>query len=351
LLLIVGLVAVVSGLVPGEVGKASSRAEAVTLTFANGDDSFVGVPEVERFVARVESLSHGRIRLNVMSEWGQGKPSYERTIVRDVQRGKADIAWVGVRVIDTFGVKSFQALQAPLLIDSYPLQRAVLRSEMPARMLAGLDRIGLVGLSLVANKLRHPFGTKPLAGRSDYKGKRIRVFASNVQTLTMRALGAQPSHEGWADLAGALIQHELQGMETDLTTYSAGDSDYPSIAPYATVNVTLWPRTIALVANGKAFAALSSEQQGWLRQAAADATAYSLRLPDPDQKALNRACAAGARAVVATPADLAALKAAVAPVYASIERDTQTRSFVQAIRALKRRTLAPALAVPKKCRA
>jgi TRAP-type C4-dicarboxylate transport system substrate-binding protein len=284
-----------------------------------------------------------------MSEWGQGKPSYERTIVRDVQHGRADLAWLGVRVIDTFGVKSFQALQAPLLIDSYPLQRAVLRSDMPARMLAGLDRIGLVGLSLVANKLRHPFGTKPLAGRSDYKGKRIRVFASNVQTLTMRALGARPSYEGWADLAGALIQHELQGMETDLTTYSA--NDYASITPYATVNVTLWPRMIALVANGKAFAALSSEQQAWLRQAAADATAYSLRLPNTDQKALNRACTAGARAVVATPADLATLKKAVAPVYASIERDRQTKSFVQAIRALKRRTPAPALAVPKKCTA
>jgi TRAP-type transport system periplasmic protein len=254
-----------------------------------------------------------------------------------------------VRVIDTFGVKSFQGLQAPLLIDSYPLQRAVLRSDMPARMLAGLDRIGLVGLSLVANKLRHPFGTKPLAGRSDYKGKRIRVFASNVQTLTMRALGARPSYEGWADLAGGLIQHELQGMESDLITYSA--NDYASVAPYATVNVTLWPRTIALVANGKAFAALSSDQQAWLRQAAADATAYSLTLPNADQKALNRACTAGARAVVATPADLATLKEAVAPVYASIERDRQTKSFVQAIRALKRRTPAPALAVPKKCTA
>ena len=65
-----------------------------------------------------------------------------------------------MRVLDTFGVKSFQALPAPMLIDSYPLQRAVLRSDMPAQMLADLEPIGLVGLSLVANELRHPFATK-----------------------------------------------------------------------------------------------------------------------------------------------------------------------------------------------
>ena len=179
----------------------------VTLMLANSDGDFAAIPEVERFVERVKALSRGQLQLNVISEWGQGKPSYERTVVKDVRRGKADLAWVGVRVLDTFGVKSFQALQAPLLIDSYPLQQAVLRSDLPAKMLADLDSIGLAGLSLVANELRHPFATKTqLAAPADYKGKRIRVYASEVQTLTMRALGAKPSYEGWADVRGDLTR-------------------------------------------------------------------------------------------------------------------------------------------------
>jgi TRAP-type C4-dicarboxylate transport system substrate-binding protein len=234
-----------------------------------------------------------------------------------------------------------------MLIDSYPLQRAVLRSDMPARMLADLDRIGLVGLSLVANELRHPFAKTPHAKPADYKGKRIRVYASDVQTLTMRALGARSSYEGWAYVRGALEQGELQGMESDLANYV--NNEYASVVPYATVNVTLWPRTIALVANAKAFAALSSEQQGWLRQSAADATAYSLKLPNADQQKLNVACRAGARAVVATLGDLTALTKALAPVYTTIQRNTKTKNFVRAIRALKRKTPARPLAAPAGC--
>jgi TRAP-type C4-dicarboxylate transport system substrate-binding protein len=248
-----------------ERGSASPRAEVVTLTFANSDGEFDAIPEVERFVDRVETLSRGQLKLNVIGEWGQGKPSYERTVVRDVQRGKADLAWLGVRVLDTFGVKSFQALQAPMLIDSYPLQRAVLRSDMPAAMLADLDRIGLVGLSLVANELRHPFATKgPIAKPADFRGKRVRVYASEVQTLTMRALGARPSYEGWADVGGALTIGRLHGMESDLVSYV--NNEYPSIAPFATVNVTLWPSHDRA---GREHEGLRGSQPGTARLAAA----------------------------------------------------------------------------------
>jgi TRAP-type C4-dicarboxylate transport system substrate-binding protein len=346
--LLIVLIALAGGLVATQRGSASPRADVVTLTFANSDGEFDAIPEVKRFVDRVKILSRGQLELNVISEWGQGKPGYERTVVKDIQRGKADLGWVGVRVLDTFGVKSFQALQAPMLIDSYPLQRAVLRSEMPATMLADLDPIGVVGLSLVANELRHPFATKaPLAKPADFKGKRVRVYSSEVQTLTMRALGAKPSYEGWADVRGALTIGELQGMESDLANYV--HNEYASVAPFATVNVTLWPRTIALVANAKAFAALSSEQRGWLRQAADDATSYSLKLPNTDQKKLNAACRLGARAVIATPADLAKLSKALAPVYRTIQRDTKTKRFVRAIRVLKRNTRARPLTVPAGC--
>ena len=331
-----------------ERGSASPHATTVTLMFANSDGDFAAIPEVGRFVERVKTLSHGQLQLNVVSDWGQGKPSYERTVVKDVQRRKADLAWVGVRVLDTFGIKSFQALQAPMLIDSYPLQRAVLRSDMPAQMLADLDPIGLVGLSLVANELRHPFATKTrLVAPGDFKGKKIRVYASEVQTLTMQALGAKPSYEGWADVRDALTRGKLQGLESDLANYV--NNEYTNVAPFATVNVTLWPRTIALVANAKAFAALSPEQQGWLRQAAADATAYSLKLPNTDQQKLNVACRLGARAVFATPGDLAALTKALAPVYTTIQRNANTKTFVHAIRALKRKTPARPLTVPAGC--
>ena len=45
--------------------------------------------------------------------------------LEDVKTGKVDMAWVGARAFDTVGVTSFQALVAPLLIDSYDLEAKV----------------------------------------------------------------------------------------------------------------------------------------------------------------------------------------------------------------------------------
>lgn len=47
-------------------------------------------------------------------------------------------------------------------------------------------------------------------------------------------------------------------------------------------------------------------------------------------------CAVGGRVVHASPAPLAALKRAVAPVYAALERDARTKAFIQRIRTLKK---------------
>jgi len=81
------------------------------------------------------------------------------------------------------------------------------------RLLSSIKRV-----SLVANELRRPFATKTrLANPADFKGKRVRVYASEVQALTMRALGARPSHEGWADVRAALIRGQLQGPIQQMT--------------------------------------------------------------------------------------------------------------------------------------
>jgi hypothetical protein len=58
----------------------------------------------------------------------------------------------------------------------------------------------------------------------------------------------------------------------------------------------------------------------------------------------------GARVATASPADLAALRSAFAPVYASLEQDPQTKAFIQRIQALKQSTPAAApLAIPAGC--
>ena len=86
--------------------------------------------------------------------------------------GKADPGVVVSRAWDFVGVKSFQALSTPLLIDSYAFQEHVLRSPLPAEMLPGLKPLGartdnlnstLGSHSRKADPRRPPCGTGPLA--------------------------------------------------------------------------------------------------------------------------------------------------------------------------------------------
>ena len=60
-----------------------------------------------------------------------------------------------------------------------------------------------------------------------------------------------------------------------------------------------------------------------------DAAGRSAALADRDAQSLKNACQSGARFATASQADLAALRSAFAPVYASLEQDPQTKAFIQ----------------------
>ena len=54
----------------------------------------------------------------------------------------------------------FQALSAPMLIDSYPLENAVIRSSLPAKMMAGLAKLDVTGLAVLGDEMRRPVGVR-----------------------------------------------------------------------------------------------------------------------------------------------------------------------------------------------
>ena len=320
----------------------------VTLTLLNSDDQdLTGVPGVQRFIDRVRTLSGGTVRIEVQPQ-NDGHAGFERRVVRDVKANRFQLAWVGTRVWDTLGVKSFRALHAPMLIDSYPLEAAVLRTDLPQKMLAGLGGSGVVGLAVLADNLRYPAGVaRALREPADFKGIRFRSLTSATQAAAVRALGARPSGEGWADLGAAFSSRRLGGLEVDLNTYEG--NTYSAMAPFLTVNLVLWPRTTVLFASAGALDELSDEQRGWIRRAGDDAARYSLTTLGEDKLILPFECRNGMKAVVATPAQLALFRKAFAPVYASLRKDRATAAVIDRITALKKSVRAKPLAVPTRC--
>ncbi len=346
------IAAVVAGGCSGGGGtddKAGGSGEPVVLRMANAYGDLDVVPAVQYFVSRIKERSGGNVRIQVASTWGDYADDAEQQVVRAVAAGKADLGWAGARVFDTMGVTSFQALQAPMLIDSYALERAVVTSDMPGQMLQGLTKVGVRGLGVLADGLRKPIAVKhPMLGVADWRGITFGTLKSAGQAQAIRSLGATPMEVFRRARNEALKDGKLQGLEMDLLVYERNAMAQP--APYVTSNVNLWPQVDVLFANPGRLGALTEQQRRWLQQAAQDAAGRSPGLADRDAQSLKNACQSGARFANASQADLAALRDAFAPVYASLEQDRQTKAVIQRIQALKQSAPAEApLAIPAGC--
>jgi TRAP-type transport system periplasmic protein len=291
-----------------------------------------GAPdEVQAFADTVARLSHGRVRIEFKNNWRAGQTTrYEAGLIEDVRRGKADLGWVGSRAWDTVGVTSFEALQAPFLIDSYPLEAAVLESSIPHEMLRAIESIGLVGIGVIAGPLRKPFGLeRPLVRSADFAGLRFGISESHVARETLHALGARPVA---IRIGNPVPPGWLDGFEQSLV---------PSTAPrvkYISGNVNLWPRPVVIFTSRHTFAALTRSERELLRWAAKAAISQSFAMVRArEAETVAVMCRGGTKLVTATSADLAGLRAAVTPVYRELEHDAKTRSYIHLITAMRGR--------------
>jgi TRAP-type transport system periplasmic protein len=302
--------------------------EAVTpvqLTLAAADSGNV---DLDKFVNDVASRTNGSVQITVTYDWRKGEPNYEVDLAKDVAAGKADLGVAALRAFDGIDVDSFQALVAPLLVDSYALERKVLDSETARTMLAGLDDAGLHGIGYLMGPLRRPIGfTRPLRSPADYAGAKVGLRASEVGAAALAAWGAEPVVPLPGDNTG------LDGMEGNLTTVREYlDRGVDSL----TGNVVLWPRPDVLFANAAHYEKLTDAQRDVLSAAAATALdASDEDVQTTGEETYGILCNLGLSIVTATDADLAALHDAVAPVYADLERDPGTKAAIAAIRELR----------------
>jgi TRAP-type C4-dicarboxylate transport system substrate-binding protein len=319
----------------GTKAGGQRKEPTVILSIANHDAADRDLAE---YLAAVGRLSGGSIRFKLEEGWRLENVDSDRATVDDVRAGKVDLAKITVASLDTLGVDDFQAVMTPFLVDSLALEEDLLTSDLPARMLVGIGRLGVRGVAVLPGEPRRPFGlTRRLLQPSDYGGAVIGSAPSRVSARTLRALGATTR----AHLPWNLPPWEFDGAELDLLTLERNANDGPGSS--LTANVAFWPRAFVVVANRSVLANLTANQREALRQAGREAVGPAFaRLRTEDREEATILCRRGRLAFVsATPTDIATLRAAVRPVYAELERDEQTRSFITAIETMKRRPPAP----------
>jgi TRAP-type C4-dicarboxylate transport system substrate-binding protein len=310
---------------PGDVNKAGSpAAQTIVLTLADGEGS---VANALPFAEAVMELSGGALQIKVKSHWRPDDPRYETGLIKDVQRGDAQLGVSSSRAFDTVGISSFQALQAPFLIDNIALEQKVLDSDIPSRMLAGLKPHGLVGLAVLAGPLRRPLGfTGPLVAPSKYRGASIGFRASEVSDETLRALGATPvvlPRDNDASGLDGVVGHVTNMIDA-----------FKVRGATLTGNVVIEPRPNVIFMNQRAFGALSAAQQRVLIRAASQARAEG-GVYEPDGTSVQQMCRGGITIVTASRVDLAGLAAAVQPVYRKLESNPATKAFIAQITAMR----------------
>jgi TRAP-type C4-dicarboxylate transport system substrate-binding protein len=317
--------------------KAGGSGGIVTLRLAT-DDAPDGASslQIKEFVRQVRRLSDGRLRIHVgwqANGSGTRHPySFDQKTAQKVIEGKYQLALVPARAWDVEGVTSLEALQAPFLVNSdAALDKVTADRALADSMLAGLNRVGVVGLALLPEALRHPVGfAHPLLSLRDFSGAGVSAPRSDLTWKMLRALGASPFDFSGDERGPEIDSGKLDGAETDL----ARARNLPRRG-IVTANVTFFPRANTLVANEDAFGRLSDDQRKTLRGAAAETLMRVFATRPTDAETARAACGAGVRIVLASDADIRGLVRATRPVVSRLERDDGTRKSIQRIVALR----------------
>jgi TRAP-type C4-dicarboxylate transport system substrate-binding protein len=315
----------------GGPDKSGGEATPITLRFATPDRAgSPGARLIAHFADDVQRRSNRSIRIVVTYNAAGDGTRWDQRVAGLVRGGSFDLALVPSRAWDGFGVRTMRALQAPFLLQSAEqVQRVVRDSHLQATMLSGLRPVGVVGLALVPESLRHPFAFQgTLRTRHDFAGARIRAPRSETTWALLAALGARPVDLGGAAFPAAVRSGAVTGAESDLAQAAA---TIPAPAT-ATSNVTFFPRVDSFVANARVFAGLSSANRTILERAAADTIVWAPHVNPTEGTAARAFCRAGGHVVLAPAAEVNALVAASGPVTASLERDPRTHALIARIR-------------------
>jgi TRAP-type C4-dicarboxylate transport system substrate-binding protein len=314
----------------GSIDKAGGKKHlpARVLSLVNRS----GPQEVQPFVEKVSELSSGTLRLAIPSGWGEGLASPEDDAIHAVQAGQVDLAVVPAALLRSVGVNSFDALVAPLEIDSMKLQQKVLASEIPTEMLSGVERVGLEGIGVLPGPMRKPAGiTRALRAPADYANARIGFSPAAVADRSLRTLGAVPVG---SEFEGASVRGD-DGIEQQVTSISG--SQYDGVVATITVNVNLWPRPLVIIAGANVFGSLTDAQRSWLRLSAHEALDATTKVQMAlDTEDLGLMCRRDkAKLITATSEQVAQLRAAFAPVLEWLRQDAATGRYLDEIAALR----------------
>jgi TRAP-type C4-dicarboxylate transport system substrate-binding protein len=183
----------------------------------------------KNFAAAVERDSGGRIKGEVYPASQLG--SIPRQI-EGVQFGSIQVAVVPPEFF--VGVdERFEVMAAPGLVNSIEHGQRLAADPAVLKLMLGLGaNKGLHGVGMFIVQPDSLASKAPMRNLADFKGKKIRIFASDFQSEALKRLGATPVAMTLADVLPALQQGAIDGAIAGITVFSA--FHYQDAAKYVT---------------------------------------------------------------------------------------------------------------------
>src|ERR1700719_2416950 len=213
------------------LATAGTIVMAMTLTLATGraqDKTYVmkfTLPTLndpsyqftKSYAAAIERDSAGRIKTEIYRERQLG------SIPRQIEGTQFGAIQCAVIPPEFFvGVdERFEVMAAPGLADSMEHAQRLAADPAVLKLMLGLGAAkGLHGVGLFMNAPSSLIAKAPIRHLADLKGKKIRIFASQLQTVALERLGATPVAMTLGDVLPAIQQGAIDGAVGGIVVFT-----------------------------------------------------------------------------------------------------------------------------------
>ncbi len=209
------------------VRAADDKPLVMKISVATVDDALHQY--AKNYAAALEADSGDRVKVEVYPASQLG--SIQRQ-AEGVQFGAIQCQIVAPEFL--FGIdERFEVLAAPGLIKSVADGQRVAADPAVQKLMLGLGaEKGLHGAALFMASPSSVVARTPIRHLDDFKGKKIRTFASQFQIEAMKRLGAIPKPMSLAEVLPALQDNAIDAAVSSITVFSA--MHYQSAAKYVT---------------------------------------------------------------------------------------------------------------------
>jgi TRAP-type C4-dicarboxylate transport system substrate-binding protein len=217
----------------------------------------------------------------------------------------------------------------PFLFRSIEHLQKVLDGPIGEEILDSFEPFGFVGLTFYDSGARSIYNSvRPIRAIADMKGLRLRVQQSELMSDMIKALGAEPVELPYGQVRTGLATKLIDGAENNWPSFITTDH-YKYAGFYTLTEHTMGPEV--LVMSRKAWESLSTDDRKIFREAALQSSRF-MRERWKNLEAQSRRQAESEGVTIVTDFDRKPFEAAMAPIYAKMQRDPAAAELIQRIR-------------------